>query len=202
MELSWEKVSARLQPATASHARLLLSKTVPFFCTTLYTYEFVFWMIPIKWFLTVPFPSPAFLAFGSSSARQPSSLLRPSFSSPEVKVIRGFHIFSHNVVNNIWPIDLTAGKICSNPGFSMFGCTQLGHGKLRNHCVYHSPVQAYRPSSCSRPCTSPSSFLTQPVVRHYNALMVWILNYFSIWQRHFWILLMMYLVNHIKLFRT
>ena len=106
----------------------------------MYTYEFVFWMIPIKWFLTVPFPSPAFLASGSSSARQPSSLLRPSFSSPEVKVIRGFHIFSHNVVNNIWPIDLTAGKICSNPGFSMFGCTQLGHGKLRNHSVCITPL--------------------------------------------------------------
>ena len=25
-----------LQPATAGHARLVLSKTVPFFCTTLY----------------------------------------------------------------------------------------------------------------------------------------------------------------------
>ena len=36
MELSWEKVSALLQPATAGHARLVLSKTVPFFCTTLY----------------------------------------------------------------------------------------------------------------------------------------------------------------------
>ena len=36
-ELSWEKVSARLQPATAGHARLVLSKTVPFFCTSLYT---------------------------------------------------------------------------------------------------------------------------------------------------------------------
>ena len=35
-ELSWEKVSARLQPATAGHARLVLSKTVPFFCTSLY----------------------------------------------------------------------------------------------------------------------------------------------------------------------
>ena len=35
-KLSWEKVSARLQPATAGHARLVLSKTVPFFCTTLY----------------------------------------------------------------------------------------------------------------------------------------------------------------------
>ena len=30
MALSWEKVSARLQPATAGHARLMLSKTVPF----------------------------------------------------------------------------------------------------------------------------------------------------------------------------
>ena len=40
MELSWEKVSAQLQPATAGHARLLLSKTVPFFCTTLYKYYF------------------------------------------------------------------------------------------------------------------------------------------------------------------
>ena len=37
MELSWEKVSARQQPATANHARLVLSKTVPFFCTTLYS---------------------------------------------------------------------------------------------------------------------------------------------------------------------
>ena len=36
MELSWEKVSAQLQPAPAGHARLVLSKTVPFFCTTLY----------------------------------------------------------------------------------------------------------------------------------------------------------------------
>ena len=36
MELSLEKVSARLQPATAGHARLVLSKTVPFFCTSLY----------------------------------------------------------------------------------------------------------------------------------------------------------------------
>ena len=36
MELSWEKVSARLQPATAGHASLVLSKTVPFFCTSLY----------------------------------------------------------------------------------------------------------------------------------------------------------------------
>ena len=30
LELSWEKVSALLQPATASHAWLVLSKTVPF----------------------------------------------------------------------------------------------------------------------------------------------------------------------------
>ena len=30
MELSCEKVSARLQPATAGHTRLVLSKTVPF----------------------------------------------------------------------------------------------------------------------------------------------------------------------------
>ena len=37
MELSWEKVSALLQPATAGHARLVLNKTVPFFCTTLYS---------------------------------------------------------------------------------------------------------------------------------------------------------------------
>ena len=36
MALSCEKVSARLQPATAGHARLVLSKTVPFFCTSLY----------------------------------------------------------------------------------------------------------------------------------------------------------------------
>ena len=36
MALSWEKVSAWLQPATAGHARLVLSKTFPFFCTTLY----------------------------------------------------------------------------------------------------------------------------------------------------------------------
>ena len=36
MELSSEKVSARLQPATAGHARLVLSKPVPFFCTSLY----------------------------------------------------------------------------------------------------------------------------------------------------------------------
>ena len=36
MELSWEKVSAWLQPATAGHIRLVLSKTVPFFCTRLY----------------------------------------------------------------------------------------------------------------------------------------------------------------------
>ena len=38
MELSCEKVSARLQPATAGYARLVLSKTVPFFCTSLYTF--------------------------------------------------------------------------------------------------------------------------------------------------------------------
>ena len=37
MELSCEKVSAWLQPATAGHARLVLSKTVLFFCTSLYT---------------------------------------------------------------------------------------------------------------------------------------------------------------------
>ena len=37
MGLSWEKVSARLQPATAGHARLVLSKTAHFFCTSLYT---------------------------------------------------------------------------------------------------------------------------------------------------------------------
>ena len=37
MELSWEKVSARLQPATAGHARLVPRKTVPFFYTTLYS---------------------------------------------------------------------------------------------------------------------------------------------------------------------
>ena len=36
MALIWEKVSARLQPATAGHDRLVLGKTVPFFCTTLY----------------------------------------------------------------------------------------------------------------------------------------------------------------------
>ena len=36
MELSWEKVSALLQPATAGHARLVLNKTVLLFCTTLY----------------------------------------------------------------------------------------------------------------------------------------------------------------------
>ena len=36
MELSWEKVSAQLQPATTGHARLVLSKTVPFFCTSQY----------------------------------------------------------------------------------------------------------------------------------------------------------------------
>ena len=35
--LSCEKVSAWLQPATAIHARLMLSKAVPFFCTGLYT---------------------------------------------------------------------------------------------------------------------------------------------------------------------
>ena len=39
MELSWEKVSARLQPATAGHTRLVLCKTVPFFCTSLYVLE-------------------------------------------------------------------------------------------------------------------------------------------------------------------
>ena len=37
MALSCEKVSARLQPATAGHARLVLSKTLPFFYTSLYT---------------------------------------------------------------------------------------------------------------------------------------------------------------------
>ena len=37
--LSWEKVSARLQQATAGHARLVLSKTVPVFCTTLYVHR-------------------------------------------------------------------------------------------------------------------------------------------------------------------
>ena len=37
MEPSWEKVSAQLQPATAGHARLVLSKTVLFFCTNLYS---------------------------------------------------------------------------------------------------------------------------------------------------------------------
>ena len=37
MALSWEKVSAQLQPSTAGHARLVLSKTVPFFCTSLYS---------------------------------------------------------------------------------------------------------------------------------------------------------------------
>ena len=36
MELSWEKVSAQLQPATAGHARLVLSKMVLYFCTSLY----------------------------------------------------------------------------------------------------------------------------------------------------------------------
>ena len=38
MELSWEKFFAQLQPATAGHARLVLTKTVLFFCTSLYTY--------------------------------------------------------------------------------------------------------------------------------------------------------------------
>ena len=37
MELSWEKVSARLQPATAGHARLVLSKTV-----SLWAWNFLF----------------------------------------------------------------------------------------------------------------------------------------------------------------
>ena len=36
MELSCERVSARLQAATAGHARLVLIKTVPFFCSSLY----------------------------------------------------------------------------------------------------------------------------------------------------------------------
>ena len=36
MELSWEKVLAWLQPATPGHARLVLSKSVPFSCTSLY----------------------------------------------------------------------------------------------------------------------------------------------------------------------
>ena len=40
MGLSCEKVSACLQPATAGHARLVLSKTVPFFCTSLYDASF------------------------------------------------------------------------------------------------------------------------------------------------------------------
>ena len=35
-ELSWEKVSARLQPATAGHARLVLSKQVEQIYTSLY----------------------------------------------------------------------------------------------------------------------------------------------------------------------
>ena len=44
MELSWEKVSARLQPATAGHARLVLSKTVLFSaqlctCSECYSYN-------------------------------------------------------------------------------------------------------------------------------------------------------------------
>ena len=39
MALSCEKVSARLQPATAGHARLVLSKTVSFFCTSLHVFE-------------------------------------------------------------------------------------------------------------------------------------------------------------------
>ena len=42
MTLSWEKVSARLQPATAGHARLVLSKTVLFFCPALY-------LLPSEW---------------------------------------------------------------------------------------------------------------------------------------------------------
>ena len=40
MELSCEKVSARLQPATAGHARLVLSKTVSFFCSGLYNVDY------------------------------------------------------------------------------------------------------------------------------------------------------------------
>ena len=40
MELSCEKVSAWLQPATAGHARLVLSKTVHFFCSSLYICPF------------------------------------------------------------------------------------------------------------------------------------------------------------------
>ena len=36
MVLSWEKVSAWMQPAAAGQARLVFSKTVLFFCTTLY----------------------------------------------------------------------------------------------------------------------------------------------------------------------
>ena len=36
MALSWEKVSAQLQPATSGHARIVLSKSVLFFCTSLY----------------------------------------------------------------------------------------------------------------------------------------------------------------------
>ena len=35
-ELSWEKVSARLQPATAGHARLVLSKQLEQIYTSLY----------------------------------------------------------------------------------------------------------------------------------------------------------------------
>ena len=52
MEQSWEKVSARLQPATAGHARMVLSKTVPFFCTTLYC-----WSTKLGLFSWSPAPS-------------------------------------------------------------------------------------------------------------------------------------------------
>ena len=38
-ELSWEKVSARLQPATAGHARLVLSKQLKQIYTSLYSWR-------------------------------------------------------------------------------------------------------------------------------------------------------------------
>ena len=46
---SFEKVSARPQPATAGHARLVLSKTVLFFCTSLY-----YILSPITYLMLVP----------------------------------------------------------------------------------------------------------------------------------------------------
>ena len=55
MDLSWEKVSTQLQPATAGHARLVLSKTVPFFCTTLYIHMDKNFTFPETLFLSKSF---------------------------------------------------------------------------------------------------------------------------------------------------